>query len=221
MADSAVQEIVYSISHDFGRPIRQIMAFADLLSDKHSAGLDDESKEWFEYLHRAGEEAQTMLERLLIYSRMHETQTTPSSIDLAMLAQDIATELAARQPDNKRDVDIQNSVEGEICVDPTLLHTALLELLENALIYSDEGAVTLSFSTNDSELLATVSDTGAGIAPDKFTTALRLFGRLRPVEARHVGVGLNIAQRAAQSLGGRLSLEQHADSFSATVSAAL
>ena len=69
-ASDPVQELVYSVSHDFGRPIRQIVALTDLLYEQIGDQSDNEAAELFSYLKRAGQEAQEMLARLLIYSRM-------------------------------------------------------------------------------------------------------------------------------------------------------
>lgn len=221
MPDSAMQEMVYSISHDFGRPLRQIVAFTELLNDKHAADLDEESAEWFTYLSRAGREAQHMLERLLVYSRMQGRQSQPADVNLITLAHECTALIDARNIDHPGGIETTCDLEEDICIDRDLLERALLELLDNAMSYGGLGPVNLSFARKDTQLYVTVADTGTGIDADKMATALRPFGRLRPEEAGHVGLGLNIAVRAAEALGGELSLQQRPGAFSATISAAI
>ncbi len=221
MSESALQEMVYSISHDFGRPLRQIVAFTDLLTEKHASELDEESAEWLDYLSRAGKEAQHMLERLLVYSRMQGRAVQPVEVDLTALVNDCLATMTSRGVDPCRDVEIDNNVHGDIHIDRELLYNALLELLDNAMSYGGPGRITLSVNSQADLLSIKVTDSGDGIPEDKIATALRAFGRLRPEEPGHVGLGLNIAQRAAQSLGGDLSLQQSPGAFSATITAAI
>jgi signal transduction histidine kinase len=221
MPDSAMQEMVYSISHDFGRPLRQIMAFTDLLTDKHAADLDEESAEWFAYLSRAGAEAQLMLERLLVYSRMQGHQSQPADVNLIALAHECTALIDARNIDHSGGIEITCDIAEDVCIDRDLLQSALLELLDNAMSYGGPGPVNLSFDGKNTQLSVTVTDTGTGIDDDRMATALRPFGRLRAEQAGHVGLGLNIAQRAAEALGGELALQQSPGAFSATISAAI
>lgn len=212
-ASQAVGELVYAVSHDFGRPLRQIAAFTELLRDKHLQEFDDESSAWVDYLLRAGQEAQNMLDRLLIYSRLYSQENAPVAQDLLPLGRQIVTRLSERHPD--RDIEFRGDCSG--CVDQSLFTLIVSELLDNALSYSEPGPVRVELDQKNDELRCRILDPGPGIDPTRLDAASRAFGRLHPEDPDHVGLGLNIVQRALVVAGGNIAFAGVDNGWSATV----
>lgn len=213
-ASNALQEIFYAVAHDFRRPIRQIIAFTSLLSEKLQSDLDDEAREWLSYVEAAGAEAQIMLERLLTYSRLHNVSANLSMIDIGELCETAIAELSTHKPAAS-----QIRIEGNATIqtDPQLLNMALLELLDNALSYGDSEVVTIAICPQGEGVRISVISAGDGIAPDQVECAMRPFGRIHDDHPDHVGMGLNICQSALTLIGGTMALAQGDGRFSVHV----
>lgn len=202
--NDALQEFVYAVSHDFGRPLRHVIAFGDLLQEKHGAEFDEESSEWLAYLIRAGREADLMLERLLGLSRLATQELITSEVDIRACCEATRDVLAESHRGRLQDLEI--SACGVVVTDEALLSRALVELVENALLYSGDGPIQLSVHPTEMGLAAMICDRGPGIPDTQLDHAMRPFGRLQPEDPAHVGLGLNCCARALARLGGTLRL---------------
>jgi len=94
--------------------------------------------------------------------------------------------------------------------DPVWLRLVTLSLLDNAIKYNrPDGAVTVDLRTEGSQLLVNIKDTGEGIAPEHMDRIFDRFYRVDRARSREtggVGLGLAIARRAVDLLGGTLEL---------------
>jgi heavy metal sensor kinase len=108
-------------------------------------------------------------------------------------------------------LDIATMDEAEVEGDPLWLGQILTNLLNNAIKYTPEGGtVTLSLEVIDQEGRVAVTDTGPGIPAEHLPHIFDRFYRVdsgRSRDAGGVGLGLNIAQWAAQTQGGRIEVE--------------
>lgn len=200
----ALQEFVYAVSHDFGRPLRHIIAFGDLLREKHSAEFDEESSEWLAYLIRAGREADLMLERLAHYSRLATHELSTSKVDVRTCCEAMRNVFAKSHPNRVQDLEIAAS--GVVVTDEALLSHALVELVENALVYGGNGPIQVVVHPTEMGLSAMICDRGPGIPDTQIDHVMKPFGRLHAEDSAHVGLGLNCCSRALERLGATLRL---------------
>ena len=91
-------------------------------------------------------------------------------------------------------------------LDPTLTRSIIRNLVENAVKYTDQGAVDISVTHTRDELVLDVSDTCRGLSPEELRTIFEPFKRGR-TDKTGTGLGLAIARRAAEAQGGSIHAE--------------
>ena len=90
-------------------------------------------------------------------------------------------------------------------LDPIRIRQVLLNLLTNAMRYTDAGWVRIAVKTDDRETLLTVADSGRGIAPEKLPRAFEAFDRLDEEHLREgTGLGLAVSKRFVELHGGQM-----------------
>jgi signal transduction histidine kinase len=115
----------------------------------------------------------------------------------------------AQQKGLRLEADFDPNLELE--VDPVLTRSAVQNLLENAVKYTDEGEVRLAIEDHGSEIVVHVRDSCHGLSPEELRTVFEPFARGH-TKAPGTGLGLAIARRAIQVQGGRLEAESPGDS---------
>jgi signal transduction histidine kinase len=103
---------------------------------------------------------------------------------------------------------------GRIVTDPRKVRQILLNLVGNAVKFTDRGSVTVAVERSGDALLFHVTDTGIGIRADQLTKVFEPFWQGDQSRTRlwgGTGLGLAISQRMAGLLGGELSVESHPD----------
>jgi hypothetical protein len=93
-----------------------------------------------------------------------------------------------------------------LAVDIDLTRSALQNLAENAVKYTDEGEVNISITDEGDEVVVDVRDTCKGLSPEELGTIFEPFKRGR-TEKTGTGLGLAIARRAVEAQGGRIHAE--------------
>jgi signal transduction histidine kinase len=96
---------------------------------------------------------------------------------------------------------------GVLASDPRRVEQILLNLLNNAIKFTEQGAVTLTADTGPGMLCLTVADTGIGIKPEQLCTLFQPFRQIDTGLSRQhegTGLGLAICRRLAGLLGGEI-----------------
>jgi signal transduction histidine kinase len=97
-----------------------------------------------------------------------------------------------------------------LVTDPGLLKQILVNLLNNAMKFTDAGEISLDVAQDGQDLYCTVRDTGIGIAPDQLERIFEPFHQVlrdgrQPLEG--TGLGLTVSRRLARLLGGDVTVE--------------
>ena len=209
-----------TMSHEFRTPMNAVIGLSELLAAE--TGL---SREHRDHVHAIGDSARALLmllneildfakidaDRLLLISAPFSPRTVATAvIDLLRpSARGLALSLEVAP-------DVPAGVQG----DASRLRQVLVNLVANAIKFTERGSVTLSISMVDAATVFRVADTGIGIAPE-------VVGRLfEPFEQGDMGIerrfggtglGLAISQRIVRAMGGELvveSAEVHGSVFS-------
>ncbi len=215
-ANRAKTEFIANISHDIRTPLTGVIGLSELLEQTLN---NQDDKEKAHMLHDSGEELLDMLNEILDDVRadsLNEQDIKHESFDLHQCINDlIRLETPATSLKHlKLKADIAPDVPRYIASDRNKIHRILLNLLGNAIKFTESGSITLQVSCLNNNashvhLKFGVSDTGIGI-PDEVQS--EIFNRFFKVSSSYKGIytghglGLHIAQSYVALLGGHITL---------------
>jgi light-regulated signal transduction histidine kinase (bacteriophytochrome) len=209
--------LVYALSHDLRGPLRGIRNYVDFLKMDLADNLSETATEDFDRLNRAASELDRMMKDLLDYCRLGMTQTSPEAIDLDAMVRDIRASMASES-----DCEVLVNDRLPTIVAPRdLIRKTLQNLIQNGLRYNNSPTRRVEISATSAggetpRLILTVRDNGIGIAPQYHDKIFDVFQRLHNIEERSgTGMGLAIARKAVETLGGTIRVESEPGAGSA------
>lgn len=209
-------EFVSMVAHQLQAPLTAIIGFSDLVL--RSPGPD--AHEYLETIHREARRLSDLVEQLLSLSRIRSGRITPvlRRVDLNAIAREVvdAQVLLIRE----REVTVEVGLEPNgllVDADPSLLHQAVSNLVNNALKYSPvKSTIAIRTERRADEddgggmsAVVSVKDAGPGVAPQDRERIFDEFFRSQRPETAQVkgsGLGLTIAKEIVQIHGGRLGV---------------
>ncbi|MBL0170181.1 MAG: response regulator [Gemmatimonadaceae bacterium] len=215
-ASRTKSEFLASMSHEIRTPMNAIMGIADLLA---KTPLSDEQDRFVQIFRRAGDNLLNLINDILDLSKVEASQLEleQTGFPIRDLVGKIIEMVAARAQENGLTLvsDVAADVPADLIGDPTRLQQVLLNLLGNAIKFTESGTVTLRVGTDGSKavptaLRFTVSDTGIGIPDEKLSRVFERFTQADSSTTRRFGgsgLGLTISKRLVELMGGRIWAE--------------
>ncbi|NNF29329.1 MAG: response regulator [Gemmatimonadetes bacterium] len=211
-ASEAKSRFLGRMSHELRTPMAAILGYAELLLTR----VDPESRSMLEVILRNGNHMVDMLNDILDLTRVEQghIDLTDERFSPVAMAYDLASLMRVRAEANS--LRFKTHYEGvlprEIETDPTRVRQILINLIGNAIRFTDEGEVGLTLRGNadgpNPTLVFDVTDTGVGIAPEHLETIFKPFDQGDPsTDHRHEGTGLGLAisKQLAEALGAELT----------------
>ena len=216
-ASMAKSEFLANMSHEIRTPMTAILGFADLLSGEERDSSNSSQKlECIETIQRNGEHLLGLINDILDISKIEAEKVVLERLvfPLSELLQDIVTTLKVKA-DPKRvklKLEVDSDVPEFIESDPVRLKQVLVNLIGNAIKFTDQGSVTtrVSVDQQNGDLRIAVVDTGIGLTENQLG---KMFGAFEQADASTTrkyggsGLGLRISKRLANLLGGDISIE--------------
>lgn len=207
-ASTAKSRFIASMSHEFRSPIASIMGYADLLR----AELPDSENP--QALQRASWHLLTLVENLLEQARDGDASVrlNPTRFSLDRLVDDIdalfRTQAAAKDLDLET---ISSPKNIEVECDELRLRQILINLVSNALRYTQQGQISVHFKHHEDKLNIRVRDSGQGIAAEDIERIFEPFTRVGESNTSGAGLGLTITRQLINRMGGKLKVESKPD----------
>jgi PAS domain S-box-containing protein len=212
-ASRAKSEFLAVMSHELRTPLNAIIGYRELLSMEVAGPLTERQRH---HLGRIGASAGYLLElidQILTLSRIEagREEVMLEPVDAAALADDVASLL--RPVAQRKGLAMETLVDngaGSIDTDRAKLRQILLNLLANAVKFTDRGGVSLRVARENGVLRFAVRDTGPGIAPEHRETIFVPFTQLNQGPTRReggTGLGLTVSRRLAALLGGDIAVD--------------
>lgn len=208
-------ELLASSSHDLRSPMNSIIGFAEILMD---TALDDEQKEYAKTIHRAANGLLLLINDILDFSRIEANKLKIEIVSCAI--DDIIEEIRAMMENSARKKGLDFHVETDsrlpktFFTDPLRLKQCLINLVGNAVKFTESGYVSLSVRLEDRAgqtcIRFDVEDTGIGIKQDKQDVIFKSYSQADASTSRKyggTGLGLTISRRLAGLLGGDIRLK--------------
>jgi PAS domain S-box-containing protein len=231
-AESASQtksDFLASMSHEIRTPMHAIIGVADLLA---KTPLSPEQNKYVQIFRRAGDNLLNLINDILDLSKVEASQLEleRTGFSLNDLLEKVREMVAVRAHEKGLALvcEIAPEVPRDLVGDPTRLRQVLLNLMGNAIKFTECGEVALRVtsdadSTASGSLRFTISDTGIGIPSEKLGAVFERFTQADSSTTRRYGgsgLGLTISKRLVELMGGCIRVESHVDKgsvFSFTV----
>jgi two-component system, chemotaxis family, sensor kinase Cph1 len=210
--ESSIRELdsfAYAASHDLKEPLRGIHNFSHLLLKGYGDKLDETGQARLQTLVRLTRRMESLIDALLKFSRLGQTELQVQATNLDPLLQQILDELRLNYPDLETEIRTPQPLPTAQC-DPILMQDVLMNLISNAIKYNDKQQkwIEVGYAHNPS-LTFYVRDNGIGIRERHQTSIFRLFKRLHEqhLYGGGTGAGLTIAKKIIERHGGKIWVE--------------
>ncbi len=209
-ANRAKSEFLASMSHELRTPLNAILGFTQVMQRDRT--LNQEQQQNLSIISRSGEHLLELLNDILEMSKIEAGRTTlnQNSFDLYRLLDNLEAMLRLKAEAKGLQLIVEHTPEVPqyLTSDEGKLRQVLINLLGNAIKFTEEGGVTLRVkgSGESGEIMITfeVEDTGLGIAPEEIDQLFAAFGQTETGRNAQegTGLGLPISQKFVQLMGG-------------------
>jgi two-component system CheB/CheR fusion protein len=210
-ANRAKSEFLANMSHEIRTPLNAVLGLAQVAQRQHG---DEPVAETFAHILQAGQHLLSVINDILDFSKIEagKLELQIGHVDITELI-DKAVGMVAEMARSKglslrvsRDPDLADAFAG----DPTRLAQLLINLLTNAVKFTDTGRVELLMQARDGGVAMVVSDTGQGMSPKVIARLFTPFEQGDGSTTRRVGgtgLGLSICKRLVDLMNGRIQVD--------------
>jgi len=209
-ATRAKSEFLANMSHELRTPLNGVLGYAQLL--RRSQGLSAHQREALDAIEKCGAHLLELINDVLDLSKIEagRIELEPGATDLRQLTVDLQHVIAepARRKGLRFSIEISADAPSRVVLDGRHLRQVLLNLLGNAVKFTQHGEVRLTVARAEPDrLYFEVRDTGIGIEQESLAEIFEAF-RQTPAGAAAggTGLGLTISRRLVAAMGGALTV---------------
>lgn len=212
-ANTMKSEFLSNMSHELRTPLNSVMALSGVLKMNIEKRLGPEEVEYLDVIERNGRRLLDLINDILDLSKIEagHMNVVLSSFSLTTLIENILDSLRPLAREKKLDLIMDSNIDQtEIQSDEKRVHQILMNLVGNAIKFTETGTVTVRVTRSDEAVFVDISDTGIGISEKDLAYIFEEFKQVDGSTSRRhegTGLGLAIAQKISQKLGGSISVE--------------
>jgi signal transduction histidine kinase/DNA-binding response OmpR family regulator len=216
-ASRAKSEFLANMSHEIRTPMSAILGYADMLMDK--GPFTSEQMEWVQTIRRQGEHLLTILNDILDLSKIEANKLQIELIPCnpCQIVNEAVSlmRVRAREKNLQCEINYLGPIPQTIKSDPTRLRQILLNLIGNAVKFTETGGIQVAVSVDtespaEPRLRIDVIDSGIGMTAPQLEGLFQPFAQGDSSTTRRfggTGLGLSICKRLAQMLGGDIRVQ--------------
>lgn len=211
-ASKAKSDFLATMSHELRTPLAAIIGYGELLSEGITGPVNDAQRRQLTRIKSSANHLLSIIDEILTIARAEagKERITIESVDVNELLDSVG---AMTEPlaEAKGLTFGLKRLDEEITLntDAIKLRQILLNLLSNAVNYTEKGEVSLAAERLDGRLLVSVGDTGVGVSPQNLEKIFEPFWQVEQTTTRKVGgtgLGLAVTSQFVKLLGGELSV---------------
>ena len=213
-ANRAKSTFLSSMSHELRTPLNAILGFSNLM--RRDTELRPDQRDHLDIINRSGEHLLTLINDVLEITKIEagKLQLNNAPFDLGALVRDVTDlmEPRANQKGLSLRLDQSSGFPRYINADEARLRQTLINLLGNAVKFTQHGSVTLRLATKPNtiaHLTIEIEDTGIGLSAADQQRLFQPFVQLgkQPGDNQGTGLGLSITRQFVQLMGGSITVE--------------
>jgi signal transduction histidine kinase len=195
----------YSVSHDLRAPFRHIIGFSQLLKERASQSLDEESMRYLDVISDSTKLLGRLLDDILDFIRIGRAEMAKSKVSFDRLIKEVIDTM--ENETKGRDIVWKIDHLPEVYGDPDMFREVLVNLISNALKFTiprPQAIIEIGCTSGNHEEVFYVRDNGVGFDMQYVKKLFGVFHRLhRPDEFKGTGIGLANVRRIIERHGGR------------------
>lgn len=217
-ANMELDRFAFMASHDLQEPLRKIRMFSDLVYSRNGDALNESGKEYLQKIQKAAGRMQTLIQDILMFSRIATLKEPFSTVKLDALFEDLKADM--KETIEEKQAEIYIDKMPEVRCNSRLMMLLFHNLIGNALKYSRKGVapvvrITSEISNTKSAKIHTpsekycrifVEDNGIGFDQQYVETIFGMFKRLHHhTEYEGTGIGLTLCKKIAEVHNGSIT----------------
>lgn len=204
---------IANMSHEIRTPLNVIMGYSNFIVETYRDTFGEEEKIFFSSIEQGGQRLMRTVEHMLNISSIQTGifPMHPEELDLVALLTDRVRALQHDAKEKNIEVHCIYDVESVRCLlDRYSIEQAFINLLDNAVKFTNKGSISLGLSVAAGYARITISDTGVGIASDYLPDVFRTYSQENVSYTRQyqgLGLGLALTKRYVELNGGTISVQ--------------
>ncbi len=208
-AEKYQKQFTADVSHELRTPLSAIKGFSEILSRDENIS-EKERREFIELIKKESGRMEVILNDLLIISKMDrlDYELNLISADITLVIEECISILKKQI----KDKGLKYSIETESAIleiDKIRMIQVLLNILKNAINYTDKGSIDIKGFYKDNEYIITITDSGIGIKEENYEKIFKRFYRIDKVRSRDSGgsgLGLSISKNVILKHRGKIQV---------------
>ncbi len=216
-ANKAKSQFLASMSHELRTPLNAIIGFTELILGK--PGLDHIFENYINIINQSGDHLLALINDILDMAKIEagKLEIETSNIDLFYLLESTVAMLDVRA--QKKDINLLVEYDSDlpqyINIDDLKLRQILINLIGNAIKFTEKGEIRLNVSyqadkenKTTGKLYISISDTGSGMKPEEMDDLFSPFTQTESGRKQHgTGLGLNLSKSYIELMGGVITVD--------------
>ena len=211
--DARFAELISKIAHELRSPLTSVKGFSSTLVKRWDKFTDEQRFQFVETINADADRMGRIVSEVLDLARLEtgRFELHATSVELKPLAEAAATHHATLPGGDRVEIEVPDGLRA--WADPERIGHVLSNMIENAVKFSDEGAIVVSGrKTDDGMIEISVADRGVGIEPERLD---HVFAGPAPVGQRATpsgtGLGLYLSKKLMEAHNGSIAVESEVD----------
>jgi signal transduction histidine kinase len=215
--DHLKTEFLTVMSHELRTPLNSIIGFARVILKGIDGPLTELQKSDLTSIYNNGQHLLGLINNILDFSKLEagKMELCFEAVDVRAKIEKVLSTATGLIKDKAITLKSQLSDDSfVVCADSTRVEQVLLNLVSNAVKFTETGQVTVAAYRNHHHVVVSVADTGLGIPPDKLSEIFKEFTQVDSSNTRRfsgTGLGLPIAKKLVEMHGGEIWAESKVD----------